>query len=315
VGAHIGMTDAIDRFANELDPMLVEHVRTWKRHRGLEPLVDSLRTQTDRRRFMDIWIEAMAADRLLNAGWSLDAEVQTPNGRTCDLRASRDGRAFYLHLKRLHEPEEHAPRQLVLSPRLRVLEQICRPYLVRIRWREKLDDDAMQHLVERASAFLHGASLGEELTVRDAEGREVGGVRVVGPWEGDHVSLAIGLPGGFIDRTDRIRSLLMKAYEQFMPRADNVILVAGARQDVFREFESAVMGTPEERWDQHPAQGHRVAWGRAADGFWSGGSRPESRLCGWCRFRPDLPVMHADVVPREVPAPDSWLEDAVMPLR
>ncbi len=309
------MTDAIDQFADELDPMLVEHVRTWTRHRGLAPLVESLQRQTDRRRFLDIWIEAMAADRLLEAGWSLDAEVPTPSGRQCDLRAERDGKVFYLHLKRLYEPEERKPAQLVLSPRLRVLEQIRRPYLVRIRWREDLDDEQMQHLVERASAFLHEARLGEELTVRDALGLEMGGVRVVGPWAGDHISLAIGLPGGFIDRTGRIKALLMKAYEQFMPRAANVILVAGARPDVAGEFESAVLGTPEERWDQHPARGHRVAWGRAADGFWSGGSRPESRLCGWCRFQPHLPVLRADVLPRERPKPATWLEEAVLPLR
>ena len=309
------MNDALDRFANELDPMLVEHVRTWSRHRGLAPLVSSLQGQADRRRFMDIWIEAMAADRLLQAGWSLEAEVRTPSGRQCDLKVSRNGHTYYLHLKRLHEPDEASPRQLVLSPRLRVLESIKRPYLVRIRWREDLDEAGMQHLVERASSFLHAASLGEELTVRDAAGLEIGGVRVVGAWEGEHVSLAVGLPGGFVDRTARIRNLLNKAYEQFMPRASNVILVAGARQDLFREFEAAVLGTPEERWDQHPARGHRVAWGRANDGFWSGGSRPESRLCGWCRFRPDLPVLHADILPRETPAPASWLEDALVPLR
>ena len=226
-GAFKHMSDAIDRFAIDLDPMLVERVRSWGGHRGLAPMVESLRTQTDRRRFMDIWVEAMVADRLAHAGWSLRAEVETPSGRTCDLRVSRGETTFYLHLKRLDESDKPA-RQLVLSPRLRVLEQIARPYLVRIRWREDLDDMSMQHLVVRASGFLHRARIGEELTVRDDAGIEVGGVRVVGPWEGDHVSLAIGLPGGFDDRTDRIRGLLMKAYEQFMPRAQNVILVAGS---------------------------------------------------------------------------------------
>lgn len=307
------MSDAIDRFATDLDPMLVERVRSWGGHRGLAPMVESLRTQSDRRRFMDIWVEAMVADRLHHAGWSLRAEVETPSGRTCDLLVSRGDATFYLHLKRLDESDKPA-RQLVLSPRLRVLEQIARPYLVRIRWREDLDDESMQNLVVRASGFLHTARIGEELTVRDDAGIEVGGVRVVGPWEGDHISLAIGLPGGFDDRTDRIRGLLMKAYEQFMPRAQNVILVAGERADTAREFEAAVLGTPEERWDRHPAQGSRIAWGRAPDGFWSGESRPESRMCGWCRFRPDLPVLHADVLGREQPAPDPWLEDAMVTL-
>ncbi|MCH2136796.1 MAG: hypothetical protein MK101_09485 [Phycisphaerales bacterium] len=308
------MIDAFEQFSDELDPMLVERVRIWSRHRGLAPLLESLRTQIDRTRFMDIWIEAMVADRLMEAGWSLDTEVPTPSGRTCDLRASRGGETFYLHLKRLQE-DEAPPRQLVLSPRLRVLEQIERPFLVRIRWREELDDEALQHLVVRASAFLHTARIGEELTVRDTDGIETGGVRVVGPWEGDHISLAIGLPGGFVDRSGRIRGLLQKAYEQFMPRAANVILVAGDRQDTAREFESAVLGTPEERWDRHPAAGARVAWGRAADGFWSGESRPESRLCGWCRFRPDLPLLQADVLERERPAPEDWLRESMVALR
>jgi hypothetical protein len=276
-------------------------------------MVESLQTQTDRRRFLDIWVEAMVADRLHAAGWALRAEVQTPSGKTCDLQVTRGETTFYLHLKRLDESNK-PPRQLVLSPRLRVLEQIERPFLVRIRWCEDLDEEGMQHLVVRASAFLHTARIGEELTVRDTQGIEIGGVRVVGPWEGDHVSLAIGLPGGFDDRTDRIRALLMKAYSQFMPRAQNVILVAGDRGDTAREFEAAVLGTPEERWDRHPAQGDRVAWGRASDGFWSGDSRPESRLCGWCRFRPDLPVLQADVVVREQPSPEAWLQEAMVTL-
>jgi hypothetical protein len=246
----------------------------------------------------------MVADQLHQQGCQLQTEVQTPAGRTCDFHVHFEGREWYLHLKRLDDGERPG-RKLYISPRLRVLEQIERPFLVRIRWAEGIDEQSMQELVVRASHFLAMAKVGDELTVRDETGLEVGAVRVMGPWEGRYVSLAIGLPGGFIDETARIRRLLDRAYRQFMPRADNVVLVCGTRPDESIDFESALLGATEERWDAHPGHGGRAALGRADDGFWAGDSRPDSQVCGWCEAIPAAEALRIDLHFRDDPPPDA----------
>ncbi len=312
----VEVVKGLDKWAEELDAALVARVRQWRQLPGLASLLESLQAQKQRVRFFDLWTEAIIADRLVEQGCDLEAEVETPSGRTCDFRVRFDGLEWYLHVKRVNDEKAEA-RRLAISPRLRVLEQIERPFIVRIRWRQDLGDDAMQQLVVRASEFLQLARLGDELTVRDEAGLEVGAVRVVGPWDGPTVSLVIGLPDGFIDQSHRIRRLLDKAYRQFMPRADNIVLVAGSRLDVSTDFEAALLGSTEERWDAHPPRGARVAWGRAADGFWSGASRPESRICGWCRVDPVGPRgenLHTSLHFREDPPPVDPLRSQVASL-
>ena len=104
---------------------------------------------------------------------------------------------------------------------------------------------------------------------------------MVAPWDGPHVTLAIGLPSGFIDEAPRIRKLMRKAYQQFMPAAMNVILICTSHSDDVDDFETALLGSFIERWDKFPPRGQRIAHGRAADGFWSGGRFADSRAAGW----------------------------------
>ncbi len=307
-------TSGLDRYRCELDPSLLARVRSWRDVPGLRPLLDSLSAQHRRRRFMDHWVEALVADRLHRKGCVLQTEVETPAGRTCDFRVQFEGLEWYLHVKRLAESARADHRHLSISPRLRVLEQIARPFMVRIRWAEGIGDDLMQELVERASMFLEMAKIGDELTVRDESGLELGAVRVVGQWEGDSISLAIGLPSGFIDETPRIRRLLDRAYRQFMPRADNIVLVVGSRQAEMIDFESALLGAAEERWDAHPAGGGQAAVGRASDGFWSGGSRPESTICAWSHAAAKSNELQIDLRFRDDPHPDPMLAKQITEL-
>ena len=46
-------------------------------------------------------------------------------------------------------------------------------------------------------------------------------------------------------------------------------------------MENALLGTVIERWDRFPPRGHRVAHGRAEDGFWSRGQYEMSTLVAW----------------------------------
>ncbi|MDP6986527.1 MAG: hypothetical protein QGG74_00660 [Phycisphaerales bacterium] len=303
-------TRGLERFGAEVDQSLLERVRRWDTHAGLRGLLESLQSQKRRRRFFDLWVEAMVADRLNRAGCELETEVQTPAGRTCDFRVRVDDLEWYLHIKRLDKGNRRG-RRLAISPRLRILEHIERPFIVRIRWAEGLDDELMQELVVRASTFLELAKIGDELTVRDESGLEIGAIRVVGPWEGRTVSLAIGLPDGFIDESARIRRLLDKAYRQFMPRGENVILVVGNRPDDVIDFEAALLGATEERWDAQPERGGHAAIGRAEDGFWCAGSRPESSMCGWCDVLPSSQGLRADLYFRDDPAPEAAMASVV----
>ena len=128
----------LDVHRHELDPALVARVETWGRRPELSGLYERLCGQQQRRPFMDAWAEVIIADRLDQMGCDLEVEVPTPRGRTCDLRVRRDGREFYVHIKRFHDGRKS--RRIRISPRLRVLEGIERPWLVRGRGTDGLDD-------------------------------------------------------------------------------------------------------------------------------------------------------------------------------
>ena len=273
----------LGRFGREVPLALREKLADRSDHPAMRPLLDRLRAQPSLRGFLDTWAEVRIADRLLDAGCVLDVEVPTPSGKSCDLSVHLRGHDCYVHVKRLAN-EETSARRLGISSRLRLLERIKRPFIVRIRWEEDLSEQRMQEFVERASAFIRHAHVGDELTVRVESGGELGGVRIVAPWEGSHVSLAIGLPEGFIDEVPRIRKLIKRAHRQFMPRATNIIVIASAGISDGMDVETALFGAHEERWDTHPARGRRVAYGRADDGFWFDRRHEDSIACGWCQI-------------------------------
>ena len=278
--------DGLHIHRHELDEAIVSRVESWRSRPELSSLFDRLCGQHQRRPFMDAWAEVVVADQLDQMGCELAVEVPTPRGRTCDLRVRRDGREFHVHIKRLHDGRKS--RRIRISPRLRVLEGIERPWLVRVRWTDGLSDAQMQELVVRSSEFLLQARVGDELTVRSTNGVELGGIRVVAPWDSRTVSLAIGLPEGFQERGQKIRRLMERASQQFMPKSDNVILIATPYADDLADFDAALLGSNVERWDPSQPPGKRMKWARADDGFWHGTSRDSSRVMGWFRFRPSV---------------------------
>jgi len=121
------------------------------------------------------------------------------------------------------------------------------------------------------------------------------------------------LPTGFTDDTPRILKLLKKAYEQFMPKAINLILICSSFEEDVDDFESALLGQHIERWDIFPPRGRRIAHGRAEDGFWEGDSRINSVVAGWIHFQPSDENVHARLCFREGSGLDpeilEWLEE------
>ncbi len=276
----------LDQFAHRLNPAVVADIRKWSGDPALGKLYAGLTGHTNIKSFMDTYAEAIVARHLLQRGCEIAFEVPTPGGKACDFEVISGEHRFYLHVKRV-DTDQPNRRRLTISSRLRYLERINRPYVVGVRWHERVTDDQMQRLVASARDFIMHARVGDELVVHDDQGEEIGGVLIVAPWEGPRVSLAIGLPTGFIDDAPRMRKLLRRAYVQFMPKAANLILVCSSQADDHDDFENALLGAHVERWDAFPPRGHRIAHGRAEDGFWHGHRYIESSAAGWFRLTPD----------------------------
>lgn len=275
----------MNSFLSDLNPAVLKEIAQWQDHPELGKLLANLQTATDHERFLNFCGEAFLALHLLAHGCELRVEVDTPAGRTCDFEVTTSDDKFYLHLKRVIT-KRAAARRITVSSRLRYLERIQRPYIVSIRWNSGLDDEQMIAYVAKTAEFIKQAKVGDEFIVCDNDEQEIGGCRIVAPWNGTHVSLAIGFPSGFIDQAPRMRKAMRKAYQQFMPGATNIIIIYSLHQEDKVDFETALLGSHIERWDTHPPRGRRVAHGRADDGFWHLNQFAESALAGWFCLNP-----------------------------
>lgn len=275
----------LDTFAHDLNPAIVGMIRSWQGDPELDSLFNRLQSCKLRRGFLDSFAEAMVALHARRQGCSIKVEVPTPSGKTCDLLIERGGVPLYVHVKRLggRQPRH---RRLKISSRLRILERIQKPWVVKIRWHDGLDDAAMQSYVTAAASFIERARLGDEHVIYDDDGTELGGVKIVAPNDEKQVSLVIGIPSGFIDDSPRVQRLLKRAHKQCMPKAANLTLICTPHIEGADEVESALLGSHVERWDQHPERGKRVAHGRSDDGFWKPNKVKESHLAGWFWLAP-----------------------------
>ncbi len=297
------MNDAgLEQFEGDLDRSMIEEIANWRSDPELGALYTSLQAITDREKFLNTYAEAIIARHLLAHGCELRVEVLTPAGRSCDFEVMAGRQRFFLHVKRLNT-ERPATRRLTVSAHLRYLERIARPYVVSVRHKEALTGEQIKRYVTAAAQFIKHARVGDEIVIRDEDETELGGCRVIAPWQGSRISLVIGLPSGFHDQAPRIRRLMRKAYRQFMPGQTNVILISSAHVEDLDDIGTALLGSHIERWDAVPPRGRRVAHGRDTDGFWHGKGAAASRAAGWfsyrshavrvrCRlwFRPDAPL-------------------------
>ncbi len=282
----MGLIDRLEPFRGRLHPDLFNIVQTWTDDPELGRLVDDLVASAEEDRFLDVAAEVLVARWATTDGAPIRVELPTPAGRSCDFEIAAPHEPVYIHVKRL-DTQRPVERSLTVSSHLRILERVPRPYIVRVRWRPKLSDRQMQQFVREAAEFIGFARVGDEITVWDEDGAELGGCLIVAPYEGTHAAITIGLPDGFVDDTPRMHKLLKKAYKQFMPRATNVILFGSSQPKDIVDFESALLGAHIERWDAHPPEGSRIAHGRASDGFWYGEKHNLSAIVGWFHVAPE----------------------------
>lgn len=233
----------------------------------------------DPRRHASGIAEALIARRVARLGLPIAFEVPTPSGRACDVDIHDGPTRLCLHVKHLaggnHAPPARYPR---MPAALRDLARESRRMVIGIEWMPRQSQADLRHAANDARHLLVRGSVGDEATLRSRDGRAIGRARLIAPTDLQHTVVIAGVPGR--GARESAARLLRKAYTQFMPKAHNVIVVAGASHDAVA-FADALAGAPIERWDRFPHRGERMAHGRAGDGFWAPRAHPGSALAAW----------------------------------
>jgi hypothetical protein len=222
--------------------------------------------------------EAQCARHLLACGCTLQFEFPTASGRHADFRVEREGVVFYLHIKRLWTGR---PRLADLPAALAAIERLPRPVSIAVRWCEHASAAALATIERQVSEFALQASAGDEHIVRDAEGAWLASARILAPTLGTHATVRSDEGDADAAAVTRAQRLLRRAFGQFMPGSPNVVWVVGDGPASAAALETALLGTVVERWDRFPPRGHRVAHGRADDGFWTRGQYAGCDLVAW----------------------------------
>jgi hypothetical protein len=242
--------------------------------------------------------EALIARRVARLGVPIAFEVPTPSGRTCDVDIRSGDVRLCLHVKHLAAVLARTPRRHTRMPgALMSLARHSRRVVLAIEWEPGHSPADVRHAATDAERLLDRGSVGDEARLHARDGSVIGHARIIAPTDSQQTVVIAGIPDrGALDSAER---LLRKAYVQFMPKAHNVIVVAGIASDS-RAFADALAGAPIERWDRFPHRGERMAHGRAPDGFWSGHAHPGSTLAAW---------LSLDETPRFT----CWMRDGMEP--
>lgn len=281
------LTGGLKQFQHRISDAMAHQIVAWKAHPELRKLALDLESLTDETKFMSRYAEAVLARHLIHHECTLQIEVPTPAGKTCDFAVETNGLLFFLHVKWFNS-DRPMRRAMMVSSRLRYLERLPRPYVVSVHLPEELSEQKMQAFVTRASEFIMRARVGDELVVRDEDTDAIlGSCRIEAPGDGTHVSLTMGLPSSMIDELPRVQKLLRKGYKQFMPKAANVIVLGSGSPNDVSDVDVALLGSHIERWDTVPPRGKRIAHGRGNDGFWYNSQYAESNIASWFLMGPD----------------------------
>ncbi len=248
--------------------------------------------ESARQRLEVRYVEACFGARSLALGCEVEREVPGPEGRTCDFLVRRGEIQLAVHMKRLEAIGEVPPPPMAAWER--GLETIPSGLVVSVRRPRRLPEGTSRWLSEQLRGFLEHARVGEERLFRDDRDRTVAQVRVVGVNDAGRVRIVPASATDLELRVVRFGRLLGRAYRQFLPGVENVILFGTARRAADPEariaLADALLGTPMERWDRFPMRGDRVAHGRGTDGFWQSVRHPSSRLAGWFAAEPLQPA-------------------------
>ena len=260
----------------------IQLTHDWHSFRALSGVL-ALLERAGAARLPSAMAEALIALRLVRAGFSVEADVPTPNGKSCDFRATRRGESLCVHVKRLLTSVNETP---AIPSRLRSAIVCRRKVRAELWWSPELEPSSLARLGRSFNAFLREAAIGESLSVRDAPNIEIGRIRIHRP-----TTRQMELRVERADRVrtlDRIERLTLRAFEQCMPRSVNVIALVGDHASDWELFDVALHGTFVERWDRMPNQGERRAYGRDDNGLWTRHRAP------WCELAVSLTATTSD---------------------
>lgn len=296
---NLGMARAVDE-RSALRPLLAELGRRFRRNhdawcgrfdpkvlrryeRELDDVEERLAgTGVDLReldRARSLAAEMLVAARILEAGCSIEYEFPTPTGRHVDFRVRKGDATLCVHVKRAPQPTLR-DAQVSVPAAWRALESVERGLVVAISIARPLRGRVLQAALAEAMDFAHQASVGDEIALHDAEARTAVRLRVIAPSTQRRVELVADLSASFDDHVPRFQSTLRKAFVQFLPRSENIIVVCGSTGGI-DAFATALLGSQIERWDKRPRVGELIAYGRGGDGFWAGSMRNQSRLAAY----------------------------------
>lgn len=272
-----------DAWRNRLFEAVVEGRLPARDRREIEHRFDTA-NRPARRDAVHAEIEVLT--RFLDTGAAIRLEVSR-SGRSIDIEVTLDDLVFAVHVKRLPSPASMQPPEGPPSALVESLSSIPRPYLVGVDWRDEIEPDAA--VIDELRGFLLSARMGDKHVVRDSIGWVRGFVDVLSPRTGtadtDSPVTVQLVPRGdaakFDRLVDRASRMLRRAYRQFAPALENVIVVAGGGPTAGEAVDRATLGGHVERWDRLPRVGQRVAHGRDDHGLWTGRHFERSRAVGW----------------------------------
>ena len=274
------MKSGLELFGKFINDRIFEDIKSWEKNPMLFKLFFAIQSANESQRFLDFITEAMIARHLIKLGWEPEYEYLTCKGKQADFKVSDGTNTFFLHIKRLNL-DKKTQKETNIQKRFKSLEQINKPYFVKIELSCEITDLQTQKFVKVASNFIKG-----EVKVRDTKkifdnnNMPLGECTIHSVQNNkEHVSL---IPIGnvrFVDDRKRIYDKFLSAYKQFIPNGLNIILVALLWSDQIEDFESALLGSTYEDHTVTP-----ITRGRNNDGFWSNDKHSASQVAGWFKF-------------------------------
>ncbi len=270
----------LEKLRGKVPDAILDDIETW---RGSHPLARLRQTLETQKNAIPFWGEAMVARHIIHRTDKVpDYEVPTRRGRAADFRVCTDEGVLYIHVKFLRM-DQASQNQGDLQSRLKPLRKISRPVLYAIVFYRDFSDAEMRDFYQFSKKLLEQGFEGE-YSFNDGRGQTLAKCGVK-PWPYTRkVRLVVTGACRFVEDVMRLRRTLRKAYGQFVPGQDNLILVSGTWSDDVAEFQEALCGSGPlllpGPWDNvSVAQSIRDD-----EAFWAEGRHQESQAAGWFPF-------------------------------
>jgi hypothetical protein len=257
----------LELFERILHPEVVAEIRKWSSHPELSKLLHTLESQKEQEQFLNYYSEAMVARHLISQGCELKVEVKIPKGKRVDFEVSKDSNNFFVHVKRSNF-DKVLQHELNVSTRLDSLRKKGIGFLLN----KSLTDDEMQQFSKEANRFSKELNDGESKGITSKTGELLGECFKMP--HGPSITVYSGNDGG---DSGRYLPKLEEAYEQFMPKETNVILITSRWRDSF-----CIEDLKDDLED-----------------FWSNGKNSKSNIIGYFTFKPNGKSIDFDLIFRE----------------